>query len=477
MREFVENYCNQYQDRCILIEQGRQYTYNELYVRIHKLIAFIDECQFQQHDLIGVIGYDNIDYITASLAIMAYGCTMVALPANLSQEMLLGCAYKYALKGIFYGDGQQEKINFIQNNNYHQIVAHIPSIVDNYTATFDYIIHEDNNTSQAIATIMFTTGTEGNPKGVMLTHKNLLTGARNGLLGFGPFGYVEDNQTYQLTIPLTHTFGFVRNLLCCIQTGSKLIISQDNVSIFADMQKYQPTRLITVPGLCEIIAKMIKQYGKEFIGTQLEYIVIGGADFSSKLINDMSAFGITVYGGYGMTETANLFTGNPEPNKYPDSIGYLYPNEEIKVINDELWVKGDNVFVGYYGEDNTKLFDKDGFFPTGDLVRIDDDTGFMYFIGRKKDIIVLSSGTNIAPIAIEEYFVNNLNFIEECMVYSLNNNQLICEIYAPHRPDDISILYDLNEAMPIEQRVHQFIFRNQPFTKDKKMSIVRKRSI
>ena len=116
-------------------------------------------------------------------------------------------------------------------------------------------------------------------------------------------------------------------------------------------------------------------------------------------------------------------------------------------------------------------------FPTGDLVRIDDDTGFMYFIGRKKDIIVLSSGTNIAPIAIEEYFVNNLNFIEECMVYSLNNNQLICEIYAPHRPDDISILYDLNEAMPIEQRVHQFIFRNQPFTKDKKMSIVRKRSI
>jgi hypothetical protein len=80
--------------------------------------------------------------------------------------------------------------------------------------------------------------------------------------------------------------------MCCLQTGSKIIISESNLSIFSDMQKYNPTRLVTVPGFCNLVLAMMKQYGKGFVGQKLEYIVIGGASYNTNLIQGILSFGI-----------------------------------------------------------------------------------------------------------------------------------------------------------------------------------------
>ena len=473
IKDFVE-YCKaQYAERIAIIQSNKTYTYQDLIEKIYGCMHCLADNNIKQGEHVGIVAHDSMEYIAATLAVMYYGATAVALPAQLPKEAIVGCSMQFQLKAILYTQEQEEKINFLHNCGLQVYTKNIIDINANNITPYYY-----STKTEDPCIIMFTTGTEGQPKGAILSHQNIIAGTRNGLLGFGPFGYNEDNQTYQLTIPLTHSFGFIRNLMCCLQTGSKIIISESNLSIFSDMQKYNPTRLVTVPGFCNLVLTMMKQYGKGFVGQKLEYIVIGGASYNTNLIQGILSFGIQIYGGYGMTETTNLITGNPEQNIYTDSIGYLYPNQQIKIVDNELWVKGDNVFLGYYGVNNAKVFDSDGYFPTGDLVRLDNNTGFMYFIGRKKDLIVLTSGINISPNMVETVIYSNIPEVIECLVYTNpDESELYCELFSQTSIDKQS-LTKINQILAkYNIYITDFIFRNTPFNKDNKMSILRSRKI
>ena len=112
--------------------------------------------------------------------------------------------------------------------------------------------------------------------------------------------------------------------------------------------------------------------------------------------------GIHLYPGYGLTEMSNMVTGNPDIVNHPDSIGLLFPNQEVKIIDEELLIKGKNLMLGYYNdkESNDKAF-VSGYYKTGDIITIDND-GFLYFNGLKKDIIVLSNGENVSIKEIKD---------------------------------------------------------------------------
>ena len=117
-----------------------------------------------------------------------------------------------------------------------------------------------------------------------------------------------------------------------------------------------------------------------------------------------------------MTEGANLTTGNIDVLTHPTSVGKLYPEQEAKVVDGELWFRGDNVFLGYYGdpEKTAETLTEDGWLKTGDLVRFDED-GYMYIVGRIKNLIILSNGENVSPESIEEPFYQDLK-VRDCLV-------------------------------------------------------------
>ena len=158
----------------------------------------------------------------------------------------------------------------------------------------------------------------------------------------------------------------------------------------------KPTILILVPGLCDVLMGLAKMYGPQFLGGQLKMIISGAANVPPRLMTEFDKLGISLLAGYGMTEGANLTTGNADVKTHPTSVGKVYPEQEIKVVDGEIWFRGDNVFLGYYGEpEKTKeTLTEDGWVKTGDLGRIDED-GFVYITGRIKNLIILANGENV----------------------------------------------------------------------------------
>ena len=143
--------------------------------------------------------------------------------------------------------------------------------------------------------------------------------------------------------------------------------------------------LVLVPGLCEILMGLAKMYGAGFFGGELKTIISGAANVPPLLIKEFDKIGINLLFGYGMTEGANLTSGNADVIEKPTSIGKVYPEQEVKIVDGEIWFRGDNVFLGYYGEpeETAKVLTEDGWLRTGDLGRFDED-GYLYITGRIK---------------------------------------------------------------------------------------------
>jgi len=331
------------------------------------------------------------------------------------------------------------------------------------------------------ACIVLTSGTEGKTKGAVLSHKNICTGIINGVLGvINCFQHV-----YLAIIPFTHVFGLIRSLLTALYSGATVYICENMQNIYRDVNVAKANILILVPGLVELLYGIIKTKGIDYVGKQLTTIISGGATVSPSLVKKMGEFGITLYPGYGLTETANLVTGNIFPERKPSSLGAFYPNQEYRIVEGELWLKGDNIMSGYYNdpEENKSCFE-DGWFKTGDLVRVDSDED-LFFVGRSKNIIVLSNGENISPEIIEAKF-NAQESVFDSLVYSKIENgveNIVAEVYP--RKEVISsisdvekyfqeILMKVNSELPLSMKVAKIIVRKEDFNRGKSGKVIRK---
>ena len=256
--------------------------------------------------------------------------------------------------------------------------------------------------------------------------------------------------------------------------------------MFRDIAVFKPTIMVLVPALAEMALNLSKQFGRNMLGESMKTIICGAAAVAPYLVTEYDKFGITLLPGYGLTESANLVSGNPESLRKPDSVGFIYPGIDYKIVDGELWLKGKTMMSGYVGdEENEIAYSPDGYFKTGDLVRIDEE-GFLYITGRSKEIIVLSSGENVSPAELESYFYA-MDEVQDCLVYADNSEgrEVLAVQLLPRAVtvkalgiEDIESylkekVAEVNQKLPAFQRINKVVIRDTDFVRSPSMKIVR----
>ncbi len=476
---FLDEIKKNYSEKIAVGSANKNITYKELISDIKKTNKVLLNEQIPFKSNVGVICNNNYDFVKTALGVMAYGACATLLPVQLDDKTIFGCSIKYNLTCLFYEKNISEKIEFAKkmapNVKFIEISEYNVEEVD-----FNYNIVETDP-----ACIVLTGGTTGKSKGAILSHKAVMTGTLNGTYGIKEVF----NDIYYSIMPLTHVFGLIRNLLTSLYTGSSIYFCLDKRTMFKEIKEVKPTILIVVPALAEIFLNLTKQFGLGFLGGNLKTIICGGASVPPYLVEEFPKFGVTLLPGYGLTETANLVSGNPEGLNKPTSVGLLYPNQEIKIVEGELWLKGDNLLDAYYNEpEENKLAFEDGWFKTGDLVRLDDD-GFLYITGRIKDIIVLSNGENVSPAYIEDK-INSLDIIQDSLV-TLEINEFGAEILQAEvilRPAIVNtlgitdlqsyvegLIHEVNKTLFDYEQISKVVIRTTDFPRSPSMKIIRPR--
>lgn len=476
---FLDKIVKEYGEKVAVGSNSKNITYNELLSDVKKVNTVLVNNQIPLKSNVGVICNNNYDFVKTTLGIMSYGAVATLLPIQLDDKTIFGCSMKYNLTCLFYEKSIAEKIEFAKKMN--SGVKFIE--IDEYNVEESNLNYDIKDTDPAC--IVLTGGTTGKSKGAILSHKAVMTGTLNGTYGIKEVF----NDVYYSIMPLTHVFGLIRNLLTSLYTGSTIYFSVDKRTMFKEIKEVKPTILIVVPALAEIFLNLTKQFGLGFLGGRLRTIICGGASVPPYLVEEFPKFGVTLLPGYGLTETANLVSGNPEGINKPTSVGYLYPNQEIKIVDGELWLKGDNLLDSYYNEpeENQTAF-VDGWFKTGDLVRLDED-GFLYITGRIKDIIVLSNGENVCPAYIEDK-INSLDVIQDSLV-TLETNEFGAEILqvevilrpaviTPLGIEDVqgyveSLISEVNKTLFDYEQIQKVVIRTEDFKRSPSMKIIRPR--
>ena len=303
------------------------------------------------------------------------------------------------------------------------------------------------------ASILYTSGTTGTPKGVMLSHRNFLANGRSIL----DFGLVGPSDTLLAILPLHHSYAFTITLLLPLLLGARIVYVQTlkGPELLRAMQDTGVTILAGVPQLFAMLHRgvfdEVKRQGvlvralfggllrvseslkaatgwnagpllfgrvhRKF-GGKIRILASGGARLDPAIARDFERLGFVLLEGYGLTETAPVLTFNPYERPKFGTVGRPIPGVEIRILNPdaegvgEVAVRGPNVMAGYYrNPEATAAVMEDGWFKTGDLGYLDAD-GYLVLTGRSKEVIVLSSGKNVYPEEVEEHFLQS-PFIEE----------------------------------------------------------------
>lgn len=444
-------------------------TYRELDAQVGKLRQVLMENGVTPGTRVGLFLPNSVSFVAGYLAITTLGAVATPLPAHLKDEMLDGCVRACGLSLVLFDDQAP--------------LAQSAAIAQQHTP-FVTVRREAAGTAPAVfvspaapCTIMFTGGTTGKSKASLLSHGAMMCGTRNGCYGYQEvFG-----QRYMLVLPLTHVFGLIRCCLTVLCTGGTLFICEQAKDLFRDAASFRPTMLVLVPALAELALKLSGKFHRNMLGDSVRCIICGAASVPPYLIRKYHEIGIALLPGYGLTESANLVSGNPETLRKPDSVGRVYPDIETRIEAGELWLKGANMQDGYLNPEDNRASYVDGWFKTGDLAYFDED-GFLYITGRCKELIVLPSGENVSPAYLEAKF-SAFDLVEDCLVYE-NEGHLTLEILVREMAAAENGVTDareainvhvakVNAALPSFMRVTEILYRTEDFVRTPSMKIAR----
>ena len=470
--EFVTWIEQKWGDLPCLSDTVNVFNYKQVCDIVARKRALLNELGLQKGDKVAILDNTTVEAVEMFLAVTSAGYVAINLPSQLPPQAIVGCCMKFGVKVLAAGKDFMEAVKGAP--------CKVVAIADCAEQPAPVATVDKNDA----AAIFFTGGTTGAPKGAVLPHRALLRGALNGC--YAP-GKQLGCHVYACVLPLSHVFGLICSTLSALYKGAEWVAGPNVKETISKFPMIRPTYLVAVPGICEILLGLVKMYGKNFIGGRLGYIISGAANVPPKLIAEFDELGISLFEGYGMTETANLTTGNVDVKEKPTSVGKVYPEQELKVVDGELWVRGDNLFLGYYGdpEKTAEVMTPDGWLKTGDLVRFDEDD-YMYIVGRIKNLIILSNGENISPESIEEPFYQDPK-LRDCLVKEeeVDGRGIIAiEIYP--RIDDFGntpweevedyfnkLVDRINATMPTTHRISKVTVRKEDFKRTGAMKVSR----
>ena len=462
----------EFADAPAIVDEGISHTFAELENDAAGFRTVLGDCPAGTR--VAIFAANSYDFVKAYLAVVTSGATAAIFPAHLGAEAVFGCCMMFGIKKLVYQKDFEPRLELVKAKR--PDIALIPA--DAVSAEKKPMIPCEPKTPCAI---VFTGGTTGRSKGALLSNDAVMQGTINGCYGFRDVFA----QRYLLVLPLSHVFGLIRNLMTSLYTGSCLYICRNNKDMFRDVAIFKPTIMVIVPALAEMALTLSKKFGRNMLGEDLKTIICGAAPVSPFLIKEYDKIGVKLLAGYGLTESANLVSGNPESLKKPESVGLPYPNQELRIVDGELWLKGRNMMEGYVGVEEPGAYE-DGWFKTGDLVRFDDE-GFLYITGRIKEIILLPNGENVSPAEVETHF-NALPFIQDSQVFEsrsalgepilalevvLRATELLDMDEEARKAFAVSELEKVNRTLPGFQQVSKITVRDTDFARTPAMKIVR----
>ena len=472
MGQFVDWFTKEYADKPALSNQVDTITYKELGERVARRRAFIEGLGLPKGAHIAIWDRNSQDAIELYLAVTSAGYVVMNLPSMLPEMAVIGSCMKFDIAAIFVRE------EFMPMTTKLQGVKVLPAASIAETGVPSADIDPDST-----AAIFFTGGTTGQPKGAVLSHRALMRGNYNTIFKPGPMIGVH---RYIALLPLSHVFGAIAGLCGCFYSGNLMFTCEDMKATIGKLPVIRPTLLVIVPGICDILAGLCKMYGPQFLGS-LKMIISGAANVPPRLTEIFTKMGVTFCFGYGLTETANLTSANADAVTHPTSIGKIYPGQETKIVDGELWVKGDNIFSGYYKdpEKTAEVLTPDGWLRTGDLCRFDED-GFLYITGRIKNLIILSNGEKVSPESLEEPFYAD-PCVRDAMVKEdeLNGQQVIAVEILPFMPafegkpfEEVqaymnALVAKINATLPSTHQILIVTVRTEDFKRTGSMKVAR----
>ncbi len=257
-----------------------------------------------------------------------------------------------------------------------------------------------------LASIIYTSGTTGEPRGVMLTHANVLSNARAATEAFAS----QHHEVRLNMLPFSHAFARTADLYTWLLRGSTMAIGSTRETIFADLLEVRPTFITAVPYFYDRLWKRLRAQGIEqepdavrnALGGNIRACVSGGAGLPPDVEDYYAGQGVPILQGYGLTEASPIVSMSTKTTYRAQTVGKPLPGTELRFADDgELLVKGPQVMSGYWRDEEAtaNAFDN-GWLKTGDIARLDDD-GMLVITGRKKESIVLSTGHNVWPATLE----------------------------------------------------------------------------
>ena len=526
LKEVIDFIANKYEsDQAFRIprkgKQGDKYrTYREFYDEIRNFGTVLLQKGFDG-EKIAILGENSYKWIVSYFAVTNTGNVAVPLDRELSYAELADLVNRCGCKGVIFSKSFADYADYFKENcptvetyicmkEIHTLKEDGAQLIAQGDKSFDAV----KVTPDDLAAIVFTSGTTGKSKGVMLTHGNIASDA------YSVCRYATGEGRGPLLLPLHHTFSITANVLAALMYGGRIQAITSLRNIQRDMVSDKATVMIAVPTAVEMIHKKVwataESKGKaeimkkglkisnflmklgidvrrklfkevyEGLGGEFDIIICGGAPLSRKAEDDIIDWGIKLLCGYGITECAPIVSVNRPEHYKRGSCGLVIDINRVRVYNKddngigEIQVKGSNVFKGYFDdeEETAKAFTEDGWFRTGDLGYVDED-GFLFITGRIKNLIILSNGKNVSPEELEGKVVDAIDSIVEAVVFA-KDDAIAIEMFLDTEkyPNAKEVIREqinaFNRQMPAYKKIQEIIIRDEEFPKTTTLKIKRK---
>lgn len=446
-------------------------TYEELLNNIKRFGNSLKKLGINERTHIAIIGENRVQWSISFLTTMCFNYVAVPIDKNLNQNEIFNIIHESDAEVIIFSESYKElfETTHISLKRLKHFICMDEVSTDSNFLEMKKLIKESELivnkelpkiNPEDLAEIIFTSGSLGRAKGVMLSQKNLAANLHDMLSML--MMYPEDR--FLSVLPIHHTYECTCGMMCPLFAGSSIHYARSLKTVVDDIQKVKATILLGVPllydkmfkriskaisddkvkskvvpvlvkatnfiqsvGIKDIKKKLFAEIHNKF-GGHIRVFIAGGAAPDPLVAKGLREFGFSFLQGYGLTETSPILALNQLDNFKDDAAGIPLPSVELKIVNKdqdgigEVYAKGDNVMLGYYKNDFiTKEAFEDGWFKTGDLGYFDKD-GFLHISGRKKNVIISKSGKNVFPEEIED-ILNRSPFVLESLVYGEHDDK------------------------------------------------------